>query len=332
MAGLATTHPTLADVAKTLDPDGKVASIVEILNETNEMNEDAVYLEGNLPTGHRHSIRTGIPVPTWRALYAGVSPTRSTSAQVTDNIGTLEAYAEVDKKLADLNGNTNAFRLSEDRAHMEGMSQELQSTLLYGNEGTEPAAFTGLAPRYNSLSAANSDNIIDAGGTGTDNGSIWLIVWGPKKVHMIYPKGSKGGISSDDKGQVTIEDIDSNGGGRMEAYRTHYKADAGLAVADWRYAVRICNIDKSLLTNDKATGADLVDLMVQSLELPPNLNGRVAFYVSRSIRSMLRRQMLDGVKNSTLSWEKIAGKRVMTLGEVPVRRVDALAADEARVV
>ena len=174
MAALAANNPTLLDVAKRLDPDGKIASIVEILNATNPVLEDLTYVEGNLPTGHRTTVRTGLPSPTWRKLYGGVQPTKSTTVQVTDSAGMLEAYAEVDKALADLNGNTAAFRLSEDSAHIEGIGQQMAQTLFYGNEGTQPEAFTGLAPRYNSLSAQNGDNIIDAGGNDTDLTSIWL--------------------------------------------------------------------------------------------------------------------------------------------------------------
>lgn len=221
MATLPTQHPTLADLAKRLDPDGKVDQIVEILNQTNEILDQMVWIEGNLPTGHRSTIRTGLPQPTWRKLYGGVQPSRSTTVQVTDNTGMLEAYAEVDKALADLNANSAEFRLSEDRAHIEGMNQEFAQTLFYGNEGTEPEAFTGFAPRFNSLSAENGDNILDGGGEESDNTSIWLVVWGQNTVHGIYPKGSTAGLQSDDKGQVTIEDVDGSGG-RMEAYRTHY--------------------------------------------------------------------------------------------------------------
>ena len=112
---------TLVDLVKRQDPDGKIATIAEILNETNEILDDMVWMEGNLPTGHRTTVRTGIPAPTWRKLYGGVQPTKSTTAQVTDNTGMLEAYAEVDKALADLNGNTSEFRLSEDMAHIEGI-------------------------------------------------------------------------------------------------------------------------------------------------------------------------------------------------------------------
>lgn len=331
MSTLAVTHPTLLDLAKRTDPNGQIASIVEILNQTNEMLDDMVWLEGNLPTGHRTTIRTGLPTPTWRKLYGGVQPTKSTTAQVTDTTGMLEAYAEVDKALADLNGNTAAFRLSENTPHIEGMSEEIQDTLLYGNEGSEPEAFTGLSPRFNSLSAANAQNIIVGGGSDTDNGSIWLIVWGPNTVHGIVPKGSVAGLQFEDKGQVTIENVDG-AGGRMEAYRSHYRWDAGLCVRDWRYVVRIPNIDKSLLTVSMSTGADLADLMFQAMELIPNLNsGRAAFYMSRSMRTMFRRQQSYKVKDSTLTFTDVGGRRTMSFQDIPIRRVDKLAADEALV-
>lgn len=208
MTTLAVTNPTLLDVAKSLDPDGSIAPVVEILNQVNDCFLDMTYLESNLPTGHLTTVRTGIPAPTWRKLYGGVQPAKSTRVQVTDSTGMLEAYAEVDCKLADLNGNSAAWRLSEDAAFLEGIAQEHAQTLFYGNETTEPEAFTGLAPRFNSLSAQNGDNIIDAfSGSGGDLTSIWLVVWGPNAVHGIYPKGSKAGIAKEDKGQVTVEKI-----------------------------------------------------------------------------------------------------------------------------
>lgn len=331
MATLSTINPTLADVAKRLDPDGKIAVIVEILNETNEILEDMAWVEGNLPTGHRTTIRTGLPIPTWRKLYGGVQPTKSTTVQVTDNTGMLEAYSEVDKDLADLNGNTSSFRMSEDRPHIEGMNQEFVDTLFFGSEGTAPEEFTGFAPRFNLLSAPNGDNIIDGGGTGSDNFSIWLIAWGPDTVHGIYPKGSVAGLRMTDKGQVTIEDVDG-AGGRMEAYRSHYQWKVGLSVRDWRYCVRICNIDDSLLTGDKSGGADLTDLMAQAIELLPNANkGRPAFYVSRKVRSILRRQIINS-NNVRITTEQVLGKRVVMMDGIPVRRCDSLNPTEARVI
>jgi len=330
MATLATTHPTLLDVTKRLDPQGKIDTIAEIMNQTNEILDDMVWLEGNLPTGHRTTVRTGLPTPTWRKLYGGVQPGKSRTVQVTDATGMLEAYAEVDKALADLNGNSAAFRLSEDRAHIEGMNQEFASTLFYGNEATEPEAFTGFGARFNDQSAENGDNIITSAATpdSTDNTSIWLVVWGPNTVHGIYPKGSKAGLNMEDKGQVTIENVDGNGG-RMEAYRTHYRWDCGLSVRDWRYVVRV-NLDQEDLVKNAASGPDLIDLMTQAVELIPSLSmGRPAFYMNRTLRSFLRRQIANKVAASTLTIEQVAGKHVTMFDGIPVRRCDSITNTES---
>ena len=329
MAVLAVKNPTLADYVKALAPDGNIAQVVEILNETNEILEDMVWVEGNLPTGHQSTIRSGLPVPTWRKLYGGVQPTKSRRVSVTDSCGMLEAYAEVDCALADLNGNTVEFRLSEDYAHIEGMNQEMGSTLFNGSETNEPEAFTGLGPRFNDLSAENADNIINAGGTGADNTSIWLVVWSPQTVHGIFPKGSVVGLKQTDKGKVTIENADGSGG-RMEAYRTHYRWDSGLTVRDWRYVSRICNIDVSDL-DTLANTKNLVTWMTQASERVQSTGiGRPAFYVNKTIREKLRLGITEKIGNN-LTWETVAGKRVMTFDDIPVRRCDAILKTESQI-
>lgn len=331
MATLADTHPTLLDLARRKDPDGSIADIVEILNQVNEVLTDMVWVEGNLENGHRTTIRTGLPTPTWRKMYGGVQPTKSKTAQVTDTVGMLEAYAEVDKAMADLNGNSAAWRLSEDRPHIEGIAEEIAQTLFYGNEGTEPEAFTGLSPRYNSSTAANADNVIKADGAGTDNASIWLAVWSPTTGHGIIPKGSTAGLQMRDLGEVTIENIDG-AGGRMQAYRSHYRQDAGLTVRDWRYFVRICNIDRSNLTADASTGSNLPNLMFQAVDRLPNISaGRAAWYMDRGILTKLRQQSAAAVKQSTLSVDQVGGVMVTSFQGIPIRRVDALSGDEALV-
>ena len=328
MATLSTTNPTLADVAKRQDPDGKIDTIVELLSETNECLLDMAFLEGNLQTGHRTTIRSGLPSSTWRKLNYGVQPSKSTTVQVTDTAGMLEAYAEVDKALADLNGNSASFRLSEDRAFLESMNQTMASTLFYGDTGTDPEKFMGLAPRYSSTSAESGDNIIVGGGSGSDNTSIWLVVWGPNTAHGIYPKGSQAGLKHQDLGEVTLEDAAS---GKYQGYRTHYKWDIGVTLRDWRYVVRIPNIDVSNLTKDASSGADLVDLMVQAVEKVPNLGlGRATFYGNRTVSSILRRQITN-TSNVRLSMDEIAGKRVMTFDGIPFRRNDAILNTEATV-
>jgi len=333
MVALTAANPTLLDWKQSLDPNGQAATVIEMLHETNEILADITFMEGNLPTGHRSVIRTGLPTPTWRKLYGGVQPNKSQRAQITDSCGMMEAYNEIDKALVDLANDGNAFRLSEATAEIEGMSQELAETLFYGDETVNPERFTGLAPRFNSLSAANADNIIDAQGTGTDNASIWLVGWGPNSCHGIVPKGSTAGIQVNDKGQVTIENADGSNG-RMEAYRMHFRLDCGLCVRDWRYVVRICNIDRSPLSTAASTGANLPDLMFEAMERlgPMGGNVRGVFYMDRSVRTKFRQQLASLTKTSTLTYENVGGHKAMMFNEIPIRRCDKLAVDEARVV
>jgi len=155
-------------------------------------------------------------------------------------------------------------------------------------------------------------------------------VWGPNTCHSIFPKGSAAGLQSRDLGEHTLVDA---AGGRYQGYRTHYKWDIGAVLRDWRYVVRIANIDVSDLTKNASAGADLIDLMTQALELVPNVGmGRPAFYMPRKIRSFLRRQITNKVAASTLTMEEIAGKKVVAFDGVPCRRTDALLLTEARVV
>lgn len=328
MSVLSVLNPTLLDVTKRLDPKGNIDMIAELLAETNEVLDDMTWIEGNLPTGHRTTVRTGLPDVTWRKLNYGVQSSKSRTAQITDNCGMLEAYAECDKSLVQLNGNEAAFRLSEDRAFIEAMNKEMAQTLFYGNEGTEPEAFTGLAPRFNSKTAENAINLVDGGGVAgqTDCTSIYLVVWGPQSVHGIYPKGSKAGLSTQDLGEQTLLDA---AGGKYQGYRTHYKWDCGLTVRDWRYVSRIHSIDISTLIKTGATGTDLIDCMTQALEIVPNLQmGRPVFYCSRLVRSFLRRQIANKVAASTLTMDQVAGKHVVSFDGIPVKRCDGILATE----
>jgi len=167
MATLGATALTYADWAKRLDDNYKIASIVELLSQTNEILDDMLVMEGNLPTGHKTTVRTGLPSATWRLLNYGVPNGKSTTAQIVDSCGNLETYAVIDKDIADLNGNTPEFRLSEVKAFLEGMSQQVATTVIYGNTQTNPERFMGLAPRFNTVTttaAQTAFNVIDAGG------------------------------------------------------------------------------------------------------------------------------------------------------------------------
>ena len=337
MATLATTNLTLADWAKRTDPDGRVPVVAELLSQTNEILDDAVFKEGNLPTGERVVIRTGLPTVYWRALNQGIPSTKSTTAQVDEACGMLEARSEVDKDLAMLNGNTAQFRLSEDTAFLEAMNQTQAQTMFYGNPATEPKSFLGLATRYSTFSGGgNAQNVITAGGAdATSNASVYLVCWGDNTVYCPFPKGSKAGLIHEDLGEQTVYDSSN----RMQAYATRYQWKNGLVVKDWRYVVRICNIKVSDLlagttTQTTAVGTNLIKLMARSIYRIPNMAmGRCAFYMNRTVHSGLAVQAMDRSQavlkvNEGLTQFGQPHSWLSFLG-VPCRKVDALLNTEA---
>jgi hypothetical protein len=330
MATLSANVLTLADWAKRLDPDGKVPSIVELLSQTNELLMDMQWIEGNLPTGHRTTVRTGLPTVAWRLLNQGIQPSKSTTAQIDEACGMLEAWSEVDKDLAMLNGNTNAFRLSEAQAFIEAMNQEMASTLFYGNSGTAPEEFTGLAIRYSDPTATNGSNVIDLAGAGADNSSIWLVVWGGQTVHGIFPKGSKAGLIHEDMGEVTVETTAGIAGTRMRAYQDRWQWKCGIALKDWRYVCRIGSIDISDLL---VTPGVLVNAMIKAIHRIPNLRlGTPVFYMNRTVFQQLdiaRRQ--DVEDGGGITFDNLDGKIIYSFRGIPIRVCDALTQTEALV-
>lgn len=323
---------TLADWAKRLDPDGKVPDIVELLEQENEVLHDMLWMEGNLPTGHRTTVRTGLPTVAWRLLNQGVQPSKSTTAQIDEACGKLEAWSEVDCALAKLNGNTAEFRLSEGAAFIEAMNQEMASTLFYGNSSVAPEEFTGLAARYSDSTADNGQNIVKGGGAGADNSSIWLICWGARSIHGIFPKGSTAGLAHYDHGEETVETTAGIAGNRMRAYRDQWVWDCGIALKDWRYVVRIPNIDISNLVA-KSSAADLTELMTKATYRIKSLRaGKCAWYMNRTCLQMLDIQRRDDVKaGGGLVYKDVDGKNVPTFRNIPIRLCDALTESEAAV-
>lgn len=338
MATLSNTHLTMLDWAKRLDPDGNTADIVEMLSQTNSVITDMLMKEGNLPTGEQVTIRTGLPTAFYRMINQGTPDSKSETAQIVETAAILTARSQVDVDEAELNGNTNEFRMSESMAFIEAMGQAQATTFIYGSSAN-PEEYVGLANRYNDLSAANGDNIIDAGGTGSDNASIWLVGWGERTTFGVYPKGSIAGLSHEDLGIQDAFDASNN---RFRAYMDEYKWKNGLVVKDWRYNVRIANVKIADLVAQDNTQAitaatAIIKLMSRSIDHLPNTTSvNPVFYVNRTVASHLRIAALDK-SNSAVTVQEALNQFGDTIHEtrflgIPVRLVDVLTNAEARVV
>ncbi len=330
-------YPTLMDVARR-SGNASATEIVEVLNKTNQALDDIPWIECNGGVVHKTTTRTSIPTPVWRMLNGGVPVAKSTTKQMTVGCGMLEVYAEVDVDQVNLagagiiddakaNAAVSKAIKAENEAFIEGFGQEISRVMFYGDP-SKPQEPLGLCHWYGSLSSTN----VISGATGSDSGddktSIWLIAWDKQAIHGIYPQGSVGGLHEKFLGEQTVKDAAGN---QFQAYRTHYKWDAGFCVRDNRCAARIANIDISTLGGGSA--ADLVDLMVKALYKLPRFarsQYRKAFYMRPELAEILDKQARK-TSNLMLNYGDVFGKEILTFRGIPVREQDSILDNEPTV-
>lgn len=330
---------TLADYSKSLDPKGGIGQQIKLLSQTNAVVRDIPFEEGNLDTGMQVIVETAYPDVVYKMLNAGVVPSVGSQAQFNEQCGMAVSWMKLDRDLANRGGNGPAYRMSKWPKYMASMAQTYANRLFYGNVVSEPAAFTGIMPRYSSLSAGNAQNVIDAGGTGSDNTSIVLVEWGDQKVVGIYPKGTKVGLQHFDHGLQIDQNTNGVPGALNNFFFDEWQWFHGLCVYDWRCIGRIANIGVSDLLGNEAAQANLIDQLEHAVSLLPSTEddetpgGKRVIYMNRTIARFLRKQTREEVgAGGGLTYENVNGKRILMFGDVPVRIVDQLVNTESRVV
>lgn len=338
---------TLADIGRRMDPGGRIMDMAELMSQCNEIDEAIPMVEGNLTTGHVVTLRTSLPQGTLRRFNQGVGYTKSDAAQLTFGMAMLDAYSQIDKKLADLGGNTNANREKEDVAHMEGMSQQWTGYIMYGNSWTTPTQFSGLSTYFSQIAnVQNGVNVFNAGGTGSNNTSIWLLGLGDQTIYGIYPKGTKAGLTFENKGDV-VPAYDSSQR-RYEAYTSYFSRNGGIAIEDWRYAIRMANFDTTTAGLAGPTPPDIFAIMSKAVVRLPTagkmVSGitktdapdrvappiRLGFFCDRTSREYMDIQAIRD-KNVLLRPEDYAGRPIVNFRNIQIGVVDQILDTEATV-
>lgn len=340
--------PTALDVASRLDANGNLPPVAEMLSQHNDYAGDMPYVEANEMAGHNFVFRTSIPAGAWRSYNQGTPYGKSTTAKARVGIGMLRGYSQIDMDLANHSGNSAKFRESEDVAFLEGMSQTIAQTFVYGNTSVDPNQFMGLAPFYNTLNTAtaqNGANVINGGGSGSANTSMWLIGWGMNKFYAVYPRGSKAGLSMEDLGNVTPA-YDS-AGNPFRAWTTWFGQEMGLVPQDWRYGVRIANLDTTAAGLAGPTPPDLFALMANAAMLPPSTTqgvsgivgtdapwddgaNRWVWYMNRTARYWVDIQSIRD-RNVLLDPDASAGRPWTSWRGIPLKIIDQIVNTEATV-
>jgi len=300
-AALATTSPTLLDVAKRTDPNGKIMPVVEALQQRNTFLQSMVWKEGNTDTGHRVVARNSLPSVSWVRFNEGVAPSKSTADSYEEHCGTLEGISSIDTRVAELNGNAAAFRASEDDSFLAQMANTLESAFFYETTTVNPERILGLAARLGATASGYGKQILkaDSGASGANQSSMWLLGWGERTLYGISPRGQATGLTMEDMGKQ--RNLDSNNNVFWK-YETLFRWRAGLAVEDYRYVVRISNIDMNRIAASGTLNSDLTDMMVQAFyQIYDPQAVRLAWYCDRKVGAFLHRQAMSKVANSTLS-------------------------------
>lgn len=330
---------TLADVAKSKDK--KIGKVAEVLMNQNHMLKDIPYMEMNEGTIHKEDIRSALPDVYYRKANQPIPASKSTIEERTFTAAHFESKSQLDKAVAQRGGMDRVAynRWNQAQGHLQAQANELADLMIYGSPSTANRKTAGLFDIYSTLSASEetSKQIINAGGSGSDNCSILKVHWGERSIFGVYPKGTQAGLQRIDHSAggklVQIHGTDENGNpGTFWGYEEEFMTDHGLVVKDYRQAARICNIDISDLK--AGTGADLIDLMISADYLIDDKNnGQGVWYVNRTIEAFLHKQAIDKVSaGAGLTFDNYQGEKVLMFLGAPVRRMDALLNSEAAVV
>lgn len=332
MAALNSAHPGLHNVVTRTNPDGSIdTDIVELLEKQSPMIRDAYWMEGNEMSGHRSHVRINKPTPSWRKINQVSSFDRSTTAPITDTTGILEKWFQMDAALVRMQSNPEAFLKTENDAFVAAFADEMEETAWLGNETTEPEAFTGIFPRYNSAIPAtdvNAENIFVESASDTDATSILLIDWGPQSVCMLFPRGGGGGLEIVDDGLVTAENH-AGQVGPIKVFRKKYCWTAGLHVKDWRKVSRF-QFDPDDVVASGSSGPVLADTMRKMIRrVKPSPRAR--WYMNRDALDCFD---LQGNNKGTLQLSSVTGAQgelVETFLGIPIRQCDAITTGETSI-
>ena len=332
MPTLGETKATWKDYASQQDPDGKAARIIDILAEQNDILDDMFVIPGNKEYGLQTTQLASDPTVTIRGINEGATGTKGTFKQLIANAALFTALGQVDKELVEAAEDKAGFRANYNKPFIGAMGKKLADELFYGAIANNAQSFNGLTQIYNATTTADYGSFVfKAGGSGTDNRSIWLIDWGEDSVCGFYPKNTTVGLQHKDYGEQLIKLDD---GTSWPAYQDLWEWRAGIAVRNYKKVARICNIDASALAtigSGSDTSADILNLMIDAIESIPNLSANARFYCGRKVRTAFVKKAI-GKSNVFLTMQELANNRVVPsfLG-VPIRLCEALDVDESLV-
>jgi hypothetical protein len=333
---MSTDRSTLLDIAKARDANGMPAKILEILSQRLPLFADGYAIPSNAPLGHRIVRRSALPTVNFVKINQGVTRSKGTTRQLVDTMGLISGRCEVDTKLRDVLG-ANHYEAEKRRqqvAFIESIGQLAENRLLYGDELTEPAAFTGLAPRMATLNTSYDIKLSQVKSmgsvSGSDGTSLYVVDWGEDGAAVLYPGDGDmtAGVRSRNVGEGDVLDAD---GATMRADVSLFDLAIGLTVRDPRHIGRLANIDVSDANGASPSQGSLFDALTDLLSAMPSAAGmRRVIYCHHRLFAAFSKQAANK-SNGALVYEDYLNIKTPMFNGIPFRASDQMSVAESTV-
>lgn len=333
---------TLADSKAFLKVE--IADVAEVMRKAVPIIDDIPYKEMNKGVKHIVHLRSDLPEVYYRKANQAIPASKTTTEEREFIAAHFESKCQMDEKVASYGGEDRikANRWNQAEGHIQANAHELADLIIYGSDESASHKCPGIMDILSTLDPAEpvSHQIVDAGGTGTDNASILFISWGDKKVYGIFEKGTQAGLQRIDRTpgstrvQITGPLADNPGQtGQYWGFEENFMVDHGLCVEDYRALSRVANIDVSDL--DTLDAADLLKLMTRALyRIPPMYRQQKGkCYMNSTLLAFLDEQALAKVgAGGGLTYANYQGEQVLSFRGWIIREMENMLNTEEQVV
>ena len=341
MATKGSRYITFRDILSGRTPNGFVdKDIVELMAQENPVLQDVLWKQCNKGREDFVTIRTGMPEAVLRAFYEGFKGAKTSKRQVTNACATATTGIEFDWRMYEQDKDKAAFLADEQRAHSSILGDKVASLLFYGDVAGDPKGINGFAKTFGLYGETSGANMVldDAKAAfyclnGGDNGgtqerrSIFLIGWGARSAHGIFPEGSSAGIKIE---QLTKQYVDDGDGGRLAVGLQEMNWDCGLNIRDFRYCGRVCNIN--VASDPTGSGATDITKLVRKLVTRCRSTGVTQrLYMSRLVFEAVAEQFEKKTQGNAVKYADLEQKKDSALLGIPVSFCDCMNIDEAAV-
>jgi len=347
MATLGSRYITFRDILSGRTPNGFVdKDIVEMMAQENPVLQDVLWKQCAKGREDYVTIRTGMPEAVLRAFYEGWTGSKTSKMQVTNACCTVTTGLEFDWRLYEQDKDKAAFLADEQRAHSSVLGDKVASLLFYGDTETSPKGINGFAKTFSTYGAISGSGMATDdtkaafycfnAGKGAEAGSdadsiarrsLFLIGWGARSAHGIYPEGASAGIKIDTLECQTVKQSD---GSNLKMGLQEMNWEAGLNIRDFRYCGRVANIN--IMSDPMAGDTPDVSLLVRRLVSRIKTNGATQrFYCSRLAFEHVAMQFERKTQGNAIRYADLEQKKEAALLGIPVAFCDCMNGDEKEV-